>query len=103
MKDIERYLNEIYDLKTDSIDEGNLYASNNVITCVVVSPHGGTHDKWMIRFSTVSAFDRWANSCAVEQLFKDKDGLLEYLDESSSDIYIQLLEYLSSEYDELER
>lgn len=56
----------------------------------------------MFRASTISAFDRWANSTAVEEFFETDIELCNYLSEHKLDIYMQLIEYLSREYDELE-
>ena len=74
MKSIEKKLNELFDLKTDSVSEYSIFASNDIITCLVVAPNGTTNDKqvrkvlsrndlnetsnnWTIRFSTLATFD----------------------------------------------
>lgn len=99
MKQIEELLEQKYELRTETTKE-NIYAINDTIICLVVAPHTGTNNRWMIRFSTVSSFDRWANSCAIEEFFDTKEAIIQYLEEKQVDIYKQLLVYLSSEYDE---
>lgn len=34
---------------------------------MIVEPHSGTRNRWLLRVTTESAFDRWANSTAVEK------------------------------------
>lgn len=55
----------------------------------------------MLRVSTRSAFDRWANSTAIEEFFDSDIELCNYLHEHHLDIYKDLVEYLSSEYDDV--
>lgn len=59
-------------------------------------------NKWMLRISTMSAFDRWANSIPIEQFFNTDIELCNYLQENQLDIYKTLLKYLSEEYEDLE-
>lgn len=59
-------------------------------------------NKWMLRVSTMSAFDRWANSIPIEQFFDTDIELCNYLQENQLDIYKTLLKYLSEEYEELD-
>lgn len=54
----------------------------------------------MLRVTTISAFDRWANSRAVEMFFDYEIELCNYLFDHQLDIYKNLLEYLSKEYNE---
>lgn len=54
----------------------------------------------MLRVSTRSAFDRWANSTAIEEFFDSDIKLCNYLYDHQLDIYKDLVEYLSREYDE---
>lgn len=68
---------------------------------VIVPPHSGTKYRWLVRFSTVAAFDRWANSRAIEEFFEAKEDVEKYLRENKVNIYTELLEYLSCEYKEL--
>lgn len=79
-----------------------LEARNARVYFMIVSPHKGNKHRWMLRVSTVSAFDRWANSTAIEEFFETDIELCDYLSEHKLDIYRQLLDYLSNEYDELE-
>ena len=55
----------------------------------------------MLRVSTESAFDRWANSTAIEKFFDSDIELCNYLYEHQLDIYKDLVEYLSREYDDV--
>ena len=94
--------------KNDSIDyniseyEEHLEARTESVIFMAVSPHEGNSYRWMLRVSTLSAFDRWANSTAIEEFFDTDIELCNYLSEHKLDIYMRLVEYLSSEYDELE-
>lgn len=80
--------------------DGNLEAKTNIVRYLVVSPHGGTNNRWMLRVTTMSAFDRWANSTVVEEFFETEIELCLYLYDHQLDIYKNLLEYLSLEYEE---
>ena len=80
--------------------EGHLEARTNTVIYMVVSPHNGTKNRWLLRITTVSAFDRWANSTAIEEFFDTDIELCNYLYEHQLRIYKELLEYLSLEYDE---
>ena len=99
MKQIKDLLKQKYELRIEATKE-NIYAVNDTVICLVVAPHSGTNNRWMVRFSTVAAFDRWANSCAIEEFFDTKETVIQYLMEKQIDIYKQLLIYLSLEYDE---
>ena len=46
--------------------EGHLEAGTDTVIFMVVEPHSGTRNRWLLRVTTESAFDRWANSTAVE-------------------------------------
>lgn len=72
------------------------------IIFMIVAPHSGTDNRWMLRISTISAFDRWANSTAIEEFFSLDIELCDYLSKYRFRIYKTLLKYLSEEYDELE-
>lgn len=82
--------------------EGHLEARTDTVIFMVVEPHSGTNNKWVLRVSTKSAFDRWANSTAVEEFFNTDIELCNYLHEHQLDIYKGLVGYLSSEYDDIE-
>lgn len=45
--------------------EGHLEARTDTVIFMVVEPHSGTKNRWMLRVSTRSAFDRWANSTVL--------------------------------------
>lgn len=101
MERIKEILKNKFDLEIEEPNE-NIYASNDIINCLIVKPHSGTKNRWMVRFSTKSAFDRWANSCPIEEFFDTVHDVNEYLIKNQINIYKQLLEYLSDEYDELD-
>ena len=100
MEQIKNVLIEEYGFSIDDRYE-NMYARNKLMLAAVVPPHEGTDFKWMLRLSTVSAFDRWANSRAIEEFFESKEDVEKYLRENKIQIYTELLEYLSREYKEL--
>ena len=79
--------------------EGHLEARTDTVIFMVVELH---KNRWMLRVSTKSAFDRWANSTAVEEFFDSDIELCNYLHKHQLDIYKDLVEYLSEEYDDLE-
>lgn len=68
---------------------------------LIVAPHSGTDGRWMLRTTTIAAFDRWANSTAIQEFFDNEIELCNYLYKHQLDIYKNLLEYLSEEYDEV--
>jgi hypothetical protein len=91
------YLTEVDDF------EGELYINvDDIISFMIVAPHSGTNNQYMLRVSTLSAFDRWANSTAIEKFFNTEFELIDYLNEHQLDIYKELLSYLSEEYNELD-
>ena len=81
--------------------EGHLEARTDTVIFMVVEPHSGTKNRWMLRVSTESAFDRWANSTAVEEFFNTDIELCNYLHKHQLDIYKDLVGYLSREYDDV--
>lgn len=80
--------------------EGHLEARTDTVIFMVVEPHSGTRNRWLLRVSTRTAFDRWANSTAIEEFFDSDIELCNYLYDHQLDIYKDLVEYLSREYDE---
>lgn len=103
MENIRKWFEEDYERYDIREYDGNLEAKTNILRYLIVSPHGGTKDRWMLRITTNSAFDRWANSTVIEEFFTSSIELRIYLYEHKSNvsIYKDLLEYLSMEYDEL--
>ena len=100
MENIRRWFENDYENYDITEYSGRLEARTKTAIFLVVSPHSGTKDRWMLRTSTISAFDRWANSTAVEVFFDTDIELCNYLHEYQLDIYKELLEYLSREYDD---
>lgn len=84
-------------------DDGHLKAKTDTIKYLIVEPHEGNGNRWLLRISTIVAFDRWANSRAIEKFFDTETELCEYLTDHQLEIYRDLIRYLSDEYDELER
>lgn len=84
-------------------DDGRLEAKTDTIKYLIVKPHEGNGNRWLLRISTIAAFDRWANSRAIEKFFDTETELCEYLTDHQLEIYRDLIRYLSDEYDELER
>lgn len=89
---------ENYDIKEY---DGHLEATTDIAHYMIVEPHSGTDNEWMLRVTTRSAFDRWANSTAIEEFFNSSIELCNYLYEHQLAIYKELLKYLSLEYDEV--
>ena len=101
MENIRRWFKNDYENYDITEYSGHLEAKTEKVIFLVVSPHSGTKNRWLLRASTVSAFDRWANSTAVEIFFETDIELCNYLYEHQLDIYKDLLEYLSRECDEI--
>ena len=100
MKNIKRWFEEDYENYDIHEYDGNLEAKTKFARFLIVSPHNGTNNKWLLRVSTVSAFDRWTNSTAIEEFFENEIEVCNYLYEHQLDIYKELLEYLSLEYED---
>lgn len=81
--------------------EGHLEVRTGTAIFMVVEPHSGTNYKWMLRISTMRAFDRWANSTPIELFFDSDVKLCNYLHDNQLNIYKRLLKYLSEEYDDI--
>lgn len=100
MENIKRWFENDYEKYDIHEYDGNLEAKTNIVRYLIVSPHSGTDNRWMLRVTTTSAFDRWANSTAIEVFFETEIELCNYLYDHQLDIYKNLLEYLSLEYEE---
>lgn len=103
MENIKRWFENDYEHYDFEEYEGHLEARTKTVLFMVVEPHSGTDNRWMLRVTTISAFDRWANSTAIEEFFNTDIELCNYLYEHQLDIYKGLLEYLSLEYDEIDQ
>lgn len=86
------------------ISEGNgfLDTRTDIVHYLIVEPHSGTNNRWMLRITTRAAFDRWANSTGFEKYFTTETELCKFLQTEQLNIYKELLRYLSKEYEELE-
>lgn len=83
-------------------EQGDRLASESgFINAIVVTPHDGTEDKWMIRLSPAASFDRWANSRYIEEFFITADKLRHWLYDETDEIVRGLFEMLSDDYVEL--
>lgn len=100
MENVRRWFENDYENYDIAEYDGNLEAKTNIVRYLVVSPHSGTDNRWMLRVTTMSAFDRWANSTVVEEFFETEIELCLYLYDHQLDIYKNLLEYLSLECEE---
>lgn len=74
---------------------GHLEARTDIALFMVIEPHDGTKNRWMLRVAPISSFDRWANSTAVEEFFDTDIELCNYLCEHQLDIYKAILKRLS--------
>lgn len=92
---IKKVLKVNYRLKVDASEESHLYATNEFINLMVVSPHEGTNNKWMLRVGAMATFDRWANSTALERFFDKPEHVAMYLEEHADYVYKKVLESLT--------
>jgi hypothetical protein len=100
---IQRYLATMLNISTVLDDSGTtLYGNNNLITALVVTPHEGNEQKWVLRLSPLVSFDRWANSMCIEEHFDFAGDIYNYLDQCETDIYVRLFETLSQDFKELQ-
>ena len=102
MKNIKRWFENDYENYDITEYEGHLEARTNTVLYMIVEPHSGTDNRWMLRVTTISAFDRWANSRVIEEFFDSEIELCNYLCDHQLYIYKSLLEYLSEEYNEID-
>ena len=102
MKNVRNYFknitSEVFDIREY---EGHLEAKTDTVLFMVVEPHEGTKERWMLRVSPMASFDRWANSTAIEEFFDTEAELCNYLNENQLRIYKSLLDYLSNDYEEI--
>ena len=101
MENIKRWFENDYENYHITEYDGHLEASTKTVLYMIVKPHNGTDNRWMLRVTTISAFDRWSNSSVIEEFFDSEIELCNYLYDHQLDIYKNLLEYLSEEYDEI--
>ena len=87
MKNIKRWFENNYRNYDSQEYKGHLEVRTNTVLFLIVEPHSGTEGKWMLRVTTLSAFDRWVNSTAVEKFFDTSFELCNYLNEHQLDIY----------------
>ena len=85
------------------IDEvfGRVEGSSPYVIALIVAPHEGTKNRWMLRTAPTAGFDRWANSGSLELFFDDVDNLIGFLREEKAYIWEDLFKCVCEEYDEL--
>jgi hypothetical protein len=96
---ITRVLVDKYHLRVDTTSPTHMYGTNQIINLMVVSPHEGTKNRWMLRIAPMATFDRWANSTAIEQFFNSPEDVAFYL-YGVRTVYQKLFESLSREVEE---
>ena len=75
----------------------HIYATDEFINAMVVSPHEGNKYRWLLRVAPMVTFDRWANSTVIEKDFGSVDEVVDYLEKNQLTIYQHLFEALSRE------
>ena len=100
MKNIESYLTTL-GFTVDAYEKDRYLVYNDVMRFVIITPSQNSNDKYILKGSTISAFDRWANSEVIHKVFSSLDELLDFLINHKEEIYYSLLKYLSEEYDDL--
>lgn len=100
MEQFEDILKNVYDMSITSVDKTHLYARNDKIFALIMAPFDD-NESWQVRFSTVAAFDRWSNSGGFWEYFRTSYDAVNYLKNNKLEVYEELLDYLSSEYDDL--
>lgn len=103
MTDIRKMLKTEYNLVfgTGECEKDRVCGMNKTMLILVVDGAYRNDGKWLVRISTLAGFDRWANSCAIEETFKSKEEVIQYFKEHKLEIYEELLSYLANEYDEV--
>lgn len=78
-----------------------LLCKTDDIVCYIEKKHDNNCDVYLIRISTEAAFVTWSKSTAIVEAFVSEDSVVEYIRNEWPDILMQLLTYLSFEYNEL--
>ena len=87
MENIKRWFENDYENYDFEEYEGHLEVRTKTTLFMIVKPHSGTDNKWMLRVTTISAFDRWVNSTAIEEFFDTDIELCNYLYDCDGDFY----------------
>lgn len=100
MLNIQEAVSKLLKMCTGEIDSKNnvLYANNTYVNVLVVGPHDGNDNSWLVRLAPKVSFDRWANSGHIEKHFASEQEVIDYLTKSKIDIYQELFEIVSAEY-----
>jgi hypothetical protein len=100
-------IKETLELLNYNVDFDEMYgyinANTDTIICMIVAPHEDIDNKYLVRFSSRAAFDRRANSTAIEKFFDTEKEIVDYLKNNQINILNELIDYLSDEYWDLER
>ena len=104
MENIQLRLKLCYGVQSEIFHDGTVLngCSDNIVILVRAPHYDDDYPNWLLRMSPSVTFDRWSNSCCIEQYFSTWRDLYLYLDYSAGDIYRQLFECLSDEYRYLE-
>ena len=78
MKNIESHLTNL-GFTVDTYEKDRYLAYNDVMRFVIITPSQNSNDKYILKGSTISAFDRWANSEVIHKVFSSLDELLDFL------------------------
>lgn len=68
-KEIVHVISEEFGIKDYEHFEGNHYMDDDIIKIVLVEPHSGTDDKYMLRADFPETFERWS-VCLFEEFFE---------------------------------
>ena len=101
MESVKQWFENDYENYDVTEYDGHLEARTKTVLYLIVEPHSGTDNRWMLRVTSISAFDRWANASVIGECVDTDIELCNYLYDHQLDIYKNLLEYLSEEYDEI--
>jgi cation transport regulator ChaB len=99
---IKRILKTNYRLNVE-VSESHLYGTNEFINLMVVAPHEGNNNKWMLRVGAMATFDRWANSTSIERFFDCPEHVAVYLEEHADYIYKKVLESISQDARDMQK
>ena len=78
-KKVVNYLKDEKGLRCWDVFEGEADFKDDTYRYQLVSPHGGTNFKFMLRKGEINDFDRWANSTDEEIFFKNLEELKKIL------------------------
>lgn len=102
LKRLWKVLEDNFNIDADIDERGDgVEGASEYVIALVIAPHEGTKNRWMLRMAARPCFDRWANSTHLELFFYEIDDLISYLEQEQRYIWMRLFKCLSGEYDEL--